>query len=157
MTRSSGRAPARARLAELMDSRRRDLRLTWDEVAARAGIHRETLRQIRIGKGDIRPLSATGIEDALQWEHGSIDGILEGGEPTVRQLTDAGRADDELSVTRDPTVAELAERLKQQEQTTARLAEENNELRRMFKEITGKPSATYGGGEPETDAPHQAM
>lgn len=104
-----------------MDSRRRDLRLKWDEVAARAGIHRETLRQIRIGKGDIRPLSATGIEDALQWEHGSIDRILEGGEPTVRRLTDAGRADEDLNVTREPSVAELAAEV-------AKLREEMNRL-----------------------------
>ena len=105
-----------------MDSRRRDLRLKWDEVAARAGIHRETLRQIRIGKGDIRPLSATGIEDALQWEHGSIDRILNGGEPAIR-LTDTGRADDDMSVTREPSVAELA----------AQVAE----LRRRVDELLG--------------------
>lgn len=61
-----------------MDERRRDLRLTWDEVAARAGIHRETLRQIRNGTGRIRPLSVTGLEDALEWPHGRIDAILDG-------------------------------------------------------------------------------
>ena len=70
----------RARLADLMDQRRRDLRLTWDQVAARADIHRETLRQIRNGSSDtIRPLSAAGLEDALEWERGSIDTILRGG------------------------------------------------------------------------------
>jgi hypothetical protein len=69
---------ARARLADLMDARRRDLRLTWDEVASQAGIHRETLRQIRAGTGAIRPLSATGIEDALEWERGSIEALLRG-------------------------------------------------------------------------------
>lgn len=70
----------RARLADLMDQRRRDLRLTWDEVASRAGIHRETLRQIRSGSSDtIRPLSAAGIEDALEWGRGSIDTILREG------------------------------------------------------------------------------
>jgi hypothetical protein len=75
-----GDPDARARLAELMDQRRRDLRLTWDQVAARADIHRETLRQIRSGSsGTIRPLSATGIEDALEWGRGSIDAILHGG------------------------------------------------------------------------------
>jgi transcriptional regulator with XRE-family HTH domain len=138
-----------------MDQRRRDLRLTWDQVASQAGIHRETLRQIRIGKGDIRPLSATGIEDALQWEHGSIDNILAGREPTtIVEAADRQSLEREYQ---DPAVAELAQRLQRQEQTTARLAEENNELRRMLKEITGKPSSTSGREEPETDAPRQAM
>lgn len=83
MTSSSGRGPSRARLAEHMDQRRRELRLTWDQVASRAGINRETLRQIRNGISEsIRPLTAAGIEDALQWEHGSIDAILAGGAPT---------------------------------------------------------------------------
>jgi hypothetical protein len=85
MAPTSGREPARARLAELMDQRRRELqpKLTWDQVALKAGIHRETLRQIRNGTStDIRPLSAAGIEDALGWKHGSIDAILAGGEPT---------------------------------------------------------------------------
>lgn len=89
-----------------MDRRRRDLRLKWDEVAARAGIHRETLRQIRIGNGDIRPLSATGIEDALEWEHGSIDTVLDGGEPTPL----GGRPAPEPTVA-EPTIAQLADQL----------------------------------------------
>ena len=73
---------ARARLADLMDQRRRDLRLTWDQVASRAGIHRETLRQIRSGTSDtIRPLSRAGLEDALEWERGSIETTLCGGVP----------------------------------------------------------------------------
>jgi transcriptional regulator with XRE-family HTH domain len=78
-----GDPDARARLADLMDQRRRDLRLTWDQVASRAGIHRETLRQIRAGTGALRPLSATGIEDALDWDRGSIDTLLADGETTT--------------------------------------------------------------------------
>jgi transcriptional regulator with XRE-family HTH domain len=78
-----GDPDARARLADLMDQRRRDLRLTWDQVASRAGIHRETLRQIRAGTGALRPLSATGIEDALEWDRGSIDTLLADGETTT--------------------------------------------------------------------------
>lgn len=82
-----------------MDGRRRELRLTWDEVAAHAGIHRETLRQIRTGSGNIRPLSATGIEGALHWAPGSIDAIISGGEPTPT---------DDKPEEGEPTVAELA-------------------------------------------------
>lgn len=160
MTRSSGRAPARARLADLMDARRRDLRLTWDEVATRAGINRETLRQIRNGNGDIRPLSKTGIEDALEWERGSVDAILAGSEPTPIEprhvaLSDQGTAGDVLS--RTPSVEELAKRLERLERSQERHRQENNELRKMLREITGKPSSTSGGREPGTEAPREAM
>lgn len=80
-----------------MDSRRRDLRLTWDEVAARAGINRETLRQIRIGSGEIRALSVTGIEDALEWERGSIDAILADGEPTPLETETPSQFDQDMT------------------------------------------------------------
>ena len=82
-----------------MDERRRELRLTWDEVATRAGIHRETLRQIRNGTGSIRPLSITGLEDALGWPHGHIDAILGGaaaGAPSEPDVTAQTVSWDEL-------------------------------------------------------------
>jgi transcriptional regulator with XRE-family HTH domain len=79
---------------------------------------------------------------------------------TPDQFAEVGREDvaEALRERKDePSVAELAARLERQEQTTARLAQENNELRKMFKEITGKPTAGSGREEPETDAPRQAM
>lgn len=83
MTTDSGRDPARARLADLMDERRRQLRLTWDEVASRASIHRETLRNLRTGvSANLRPLTKAGLEGALKWKDGSVDAILAGGAPT---------------------------------------------------------------------------
>jgi transcriptional regulator with XRE-family HTH domain len=141
-----------------MDARRRDLRLTWDEVATRAGINRETLRQIRIGNGDIRPLSATGIEDALGWDRGSIEAILAGDKPTTF-YADAERATLERDY-QDPAVAELALELKQLKAEQARHREETNELRNLLKQITGKDpggAAHSGGEEPERDEPRQAM
>lgn len=154
MTRSE-REPARARLAELMDQRRRDLRLTWDQVASQAGIHRETLRQIRAGGGSIRPLSATGIEDALQWHRGSVDAILAGGDPTTLEA-EADRQMLERNY-QDPAVAQLAQRLERLEKDAARQREANNELRKLLREITGKDSGTSGGEEPGSEAPRQAM
>lgn len=67
-----------------MDDRRADLRLRWKDVAARAGLTTEGLLGVRKGTGEIRPLTKRGIEDALDWEAGSIDAILAGGEPAVR-------------------------------------------------------------------------
>lgn len=86
----------RQRLAACMDTRREDLRLTWAEVAKKAGVSRETLRQIRNGEGEIRPLTRRGIEDALGWAPGSITAILAGGEPTLAGASkDEGRTRDE--------------------------------------------------------------
>jgi transcriptional regulator with XRE-family HTH domain len=130
MTTSSGRAPARARLAMLMDERRRDLRLTWDQVAGRAGINRETLRQIRTGSGNIRPLSATGIEDALEWDRGSIDRILAGGDPAPvgdRRVALADDASATETLQSEPTNAQLAAEL-------AEVKQRSSELERRFEE-----------------------
>jgi hypothetical protein len=76
---------ARERLAEFMDRRRIDLRLTWREVADAGGISYEALRAARNGVGDIRSLTQAGVEDGLQWEHGSVARILAGGDPTPRR------------------------------------------------------------------------
>ncbi|GAA4059572.1 hypothetical protein GCM10022214_10110 [Actinomadura miaoliensis] len=72
---------SRQRLARLMDERRAELRLTWHEVAERAGMTREGLRRTRTGSGSIRSLTKRGIEDALEWAVGSVDMILAGGDP----------------------------------------------------------------------------
>jgi hypothetical protein len=64
-----------------MDERRRQLRLTWDQVATLAKIHRETLRQIRRRNSELRPLTKAGLEIALQWQPGSVDRILAGRGP----------------------------------------------------------------------------
>lgn len=73
----------RQRLARLMDERRAELQLTWSEVAERAGITREGLRRTRTGTGHIRSLTKVGIERALSWAPGSIEDILQGGEPRI--------------------------------------------------------------------------
>jgi transcriptional regulator with XRE-family HTH domain len=82
---------------------------------------------------------------------------------TAEQFAEVGR-EDVAEVLRErkgePSLAELAERLEQQEQTTARLAEQNEDLRRMLHEITGKDpqsAGNAGGEEPESDKPRQAM
>lgn len=61
-----------------MEARRGELRLTWDQVAARGSITAETLRQVRIGDRPIRALTKRAIEDALDWPTGTIDSILSG-------------------------------------------------------------------------------
>ena len=73
------------RLGVLMDQRRGELRLRWKDVAALAGISYEGIRAVRNGTGDIRMLTQRGIEDALQWEYGSVRSVLDGGDPIPRQ------------------------------------------------------------------------
>jgi hypothetical protein len=71
----------RARLAEFMDERRLELRLTWREVAEAGEVSYEAVRAARNGTQDIRPLTQAGIEKGLHWERGSISLILAGGYP----------------------------------------------------------------------------
>ena len=72
---------ARKRLADLMEQRRVNLKLTWREVAETGEVSYEAVRAARHGPGDIRALTRAGIEDGLHWERGSIARILEGSEP----------------------------------------------------------------------------
>jgi hypothetical protein len=72
---------ARQRLARLMDERRRELRLRWQDVAETGGISLKTLHSVRAGGAGIAPLTESGIEIGLQWEAGSIGLIFDGGEP----------------------------------------------------------------------------
>lgn len=74
---------ARARLAEQMEERRLELRLTWREVAEAGGISYEVIRNLRNGRGTgIAPLTARGIDKGLQWVEGhGVGNILNGREP----------------------------------------------------------------------------
>jgi hypothetical protein len=75
------------RLSEAMNARRLALRMNWRTVATAAGVSPEALRAIR--RGDYRPaeLTARRIDEALQWEPGSVERILCGGEPAASDLT----------------------------------------------------------------------
>ncbi|MFJ4515248.1 helix-turn-helix domain-containing protein [Streptomyces sp. NPDC088816] len=71
------------RLNEAMNQRRLALRMNWRELAQAAGISYEALRAIR--RGDYRPteLTSRGLDEALQWEHGSVFVVLNGGTPKL--------------------------------------------------------------------------
>ncbi len=72
------------RLADAIEKRRLDLDLTWKELAELAGISTTTLENIRRGRLP-RARTRRRIEDALGWEHGSINAVLGGGQPTVAE------------------------------------------------------------------------
>lgn len=71
------------RLAEAMESRRVELRMTWRDVADAGGMTVEGLRGIRRGERHPTTLTKRRIEDALRWQAGSVEQILVGGEPTA--------------------------------------------------------------------------
>jgi hypothetical protein len=71
------------RLDRAIDARRKELRLRWSDVATRADVAYETLRQIRRGLRDTAERqtdSERKIERALGWAPGSIQAIRDGGE-----------------------------------------------------------------------------
>lgn len=65
---------------DLMNARRIELGLRWEEVAERAGIRRSTLHNVRRGK-PTKINTDRAIEDVLQWERGSLEAIRHGGKP----------------------------------------------------------------------------
>ena len=69
-------------LNEAMNDRRVQLRMQWQEVAEAAGLSVAGLGAIRRGERQPTAVTKGRIEDALQWDAGSIDAVLAGGEPT---------------------------------------------------------------------------
>jgi hypothetical protein len=72
---------ARHRLADLMEHRRRELRLRWEDVARDGGVSQRALQSARLGTAEIRPLTQRGIEDGLRWPSGYVQDVLDGKEP----------------------------------------------------------------------------
>jgi len=77
---------ARARLAALMEERRLELGLRWQDVvdaaiAAGFKLSLKALHSARAGTAGVRPLTQRAIEAGLQWEHGSFQRSLDGGGP----------------------------------------------------------------------------
>lgn len=72
-------------LAVAVRARRRELSLTQADVAAAGQVSVELVRNIETRRrtpGRINPRKARGIEEALQWESGSVDAVLAGGVAT---------------------------------------------------------------------------
>jgi transcriptional regulator with XRE-family HTH domain len=68
-------------LADEMNRRRAQLRLTWDQVAARAGISIATLRRLRNGDDPVSLDTMIGIDSALEWAPGYVEARLKGARP----------------------------------------------------------------------------
>ncbi|MFC7328537.1 helix-turn-helix domain-containing protein [Marinactinospora rubrisoli] len=82
------------RFAAALDTRRDHLGMSLAEVAQAAGMTEQNLRNIRRGKTTPRPRTRRAIEAAVAWEPGSIDTVMDGGDPTIRpaRAADVGPA-----------------------------------------------------------------
>ena len=89
------------RLAEYIERRITELALEYAEVCRRATISDETLMKIRKG-ASARGSTYRKLEQALQWEQGSIAAILSGGEPTPIEMRDAEQPSQESAPRREP-------------------------------------------------------
>lgn len=89
------------RLDTAMDARRLKLGLSWNQLAGKAGITSEALRAIRRGKNRGRVLTRRKLDEALQWEPGSVDALFEGRiDPEEVREAEPARPDDDAPLTR---------------------------------------------------------
>jgi hypothetical protein len=71
-----------SRLGRLMDERRLNLGLDWQDVASLAGISTKTLYNARVPGAPLpAPRTRRKIEDALRWKPGSMERAYGGGDP----------------------------------------------------------------------------
>lgn len=116
-----------------MDERRQALGMTWAEVARDAGITIETLRAVRRGKNEPSGLTKRGLDNALQWEPGSVQSVLSGRDPRPIGTLPTPTAEMQGNVTKErrtdeevdsPLAAQFQALLLQaQQRTEERLAE----------------------------------
>lgn len=95
-------------LAEEMNRRRAQLRLTWDQVSVRAGVSIATLRRLRNGDDPVSLDTMIGIDGALEWEPGYVEARLNGRRPPTRTKAD-GRDQQPADRERQQLIREMRE------------------------------------------------
>lgn len=132
------------RLGQAMNARRLDLRKQWKDIATGAKISTAALGAIRRGEYKPSALTARGIEDALDWEHGSVDAILAGGEPTPVGLGAALSAEGHW-----PTEDELSQMSQEELLVALHRAQENTKsiMNRLLR-IVGADAAEGDDSQP---------
>jgi hypothetical protein len=82
VTNADAGAERRDKLRKLVIDRRRERQLSVSAAARAAQISRGTWIALESGTRETEDYNYAGIERALQWQPGSIDDILDGGDPT---------------------------------------------------------------------------
>lgn len=77
----------RTPVEDLLDSRRRHLRLTWKDVHTRAGLSHQTVRLLRTGDR-VAQETEDAIEDALGLARGSIAEVRKTGDPSAASISE---------------------------------------------------------------------
>lgn len=73
------RPPEREALQRAMETRQKELGITWQEVAREGGVKADTIRAARLGDAPIQQSTRAAIERGLRWRPGSVNTILAGG------------------------------------------------------------------------------
>lgn len=81
--------------------------MRWGDVLAASGLSDQTLLTARTKNTQLLGLTKAKIDKALQWEPGSVDAILKGGEPVNRGPDDGQVAASEAEVPADPWQRQL--------------------------------------------------
>lgn len=139
---------ARERLGRLMQERRKVLRLSVRRAAQLAGLDRDTWAAAEEVRRRLSEFNYAGVEAALEWTPGSVDDILAGREPRVREA-DTGDTielhDEELELVR--TDASLSPDMKKRiidlilERRERDRAASFEETRRVIELFRGERSA----------------
>jgi transcriptional regulator with XRE-family HTH domain len=75
----------RQHLAALMEQRKDELGLSWEQIADRGGISRETMQQVRLGSSQMRYRTKRAVERGLAWPERFVDDVLD---QRTRELSD---------------------------------------------------------------------
>lgn len=133
------------RLNRAMLERGVELRKKWVHIAREAKITTSALSGIR--RGEYRPSvhTARALEDALEWEPGSIAAILDGGDPTP--LGEGAKLAEPSSDVEDPLEARLREGeelMAEGQRAMAELERAMAELRKFNEERKQEPPRAAG-------------
>lgn len=133
---------ARRRLAEMMEERRLNLALRWQDVAEAGRISLKTLHSVRTGDAGIAALTKRAVETGLRWRPGSVDQILAGGNPVPAEGSPAHpRENDSPATFMDADPDELAPYLAEVEREIAEA------IAKHGPEVTGEQIGSFSEQE----------
>lgn len=117
--------------------------MTWAQVATEAKVTVETLRAIRRGKNEPSALTKRGLEQALQWQTGSVDQVYAGRDPLPLPQSEDKSDQRQPPIDLDSYVPQTSMELVIKQLFQAQRAE-REELQRKLQEIDEKLNRLTG-------------